>query len=120
MQNVQSEILCIYSTCNSVFPTTDIALTIYNKSKNEKAKQILKDNAFEYVQAIIQDLDKKPELHCKVIDVLKTDIINCNDLQKIMKLSEEKNLVTISAYVLDKINKDAVTKTVTETDKYKL
>ncbi len=116
LQNVQSEILCIYSTCNSVFQTTDIALTIYNKSKNEKAKQILKDNAFEYVQAIIQDLDKNPELHRKVIDVLKTDIINRNDLQKILELAEEKQLVTISAYVLDKVNKDAVA----ETDKYKL
>lgn len=76
------------------------ALEMYEVTKNEKIKDFLKKRALPYAKSLIEEHDD-----VRLIRLLKTGAVECSDMEEMLSMLEGKNMVTVTAYILNTIGK---------------
>lgn len=76
------------------------ALEMYEVTKNEKIKDFLKKRALPYAKSLIEEHDD-----VRLIRLLKTGAVECADMEEMLSMLEGKNMVTVTAYILNTIGK---------------
>lgn len=106
--NIQNELLRIIdfdkfkNNKDSLYRKYKLALLIYERTKNEIAKNIVLENADSYVKFLTNDcIESLAVREETIIKLIKIGAFKYKTLKQILEFAEEKKMVKLTAYVLD-------------------
>lgn len=100
-EDVGSQIDKLYEMCSTVAKKQKIALAAYKKSKNPEIEAYLRRSGKNIAERLILDSKKEEE---KVVDFLKFGLLKESALKQLLKLANESDMPTVSAYILSLID----------------
>lgn len=106
--NIQNELLKMFefdkfnNSKASICRKANLALLIYERTKNEIAKNIVLENADSYVKFLTNDcIESLAVIEETIVKLIKIGAFKRKDLKQILEFAEERKMVKLTAYVLD-------------------
>lgn len=98
----ESFINSLYTYTSSVIDMQDTAIAIYEKTHDENVKVYLKESARKIVNRLLRQ-----ENEDMLTRFLRLGFISKRSLQSLLSKVQEKNMLSVSAYIMNEINKNA-------------